>query len=761
MSGPIFVASIIERGTWNTELKLVGHEDSVVVTAFSPRLFKPAAEGSAPASVLALGSRDQSISIWMTGVDRPILVLKDVFDRQVTDLSWAQDGLTLYASSTAGTVAVIQFTAKQLAEPLPLSESSMVKPKTLNMTYSSSSSANGLQISGTMQRPNMLQPRSKHAVQPARASSMAPPRAASVASNGAPRPANARAGAERLPQQIQIMSNGKRRIKPTLIGGGQDGPMESYDFSNSAPAAAPAQVSTSAQPARSMTNHMDLDPPATQVQSTPFTGQQRRTSAFGGDSIASSSVPQSQQAPIIIQQTHSGPPDFSHLMPSTTWREEQAFEAGLAAARLAKGRSREGKTVGGDLTRESVASSQATTIRPAEEADFFSKGLPKALALPAVISVLRRDGEGGGAVEVKNYDGTRPVEVSVLEGTSDSAKLVWMDFVSSFVLRVALSLGYLALALQNGSILVYTNKGRRVTTIALDSPVCLMECRGAVLMVITSAGNLHRWNLQQDKELHRPISCLSLLSGPDDVQATYLHSNGLPVLILRSEQAWTIDSKKNAWTLIASGWFADCSPVWESRGRGRHATIGGSQLPSGSAASTSGSSSTASAGVPGSGFSAVEPAGRWRDPIRGIESEINSLVVARSETGVKPALKPPADDAVRTRDFELSATLRHHELRMQGAILLDSKEEFLTTLRAYAKKISDEGLKMLGEELIRDFLGPIYYQPNKDERSTSWDPTIFDLPKRTVCKELLAIMGKGRFLGGMVTTYQELLKNMM
>jgi protein HIRA/HIR1 len=90
MSGPVFVASVIERKTWATDLKLVGHEDSVVVCAFSPRLFKlhGSRPDSAPATIVAIGSRDQSISIWITGIDKPLLVLKDVFDRQVTDLAW-------------------------------------------------------------------------------------------------------------------------------------------------------------------------------------------------------------------------------------------------------------------------------------------------------------------------------------------------------------------------------------------------------------------------------------------------------------------------------------------------------------------------------------------------------------------------------------------------------------------------------------------------------------------------------------------------
>lgn len=439
----------------------------------------------------------------------------------------------------------------------------------------------------------------------------------------------------------------------------------------------------------------------------------------------------------VIEVERPRPGYLLDSLPSSTFEDEQAFEAALAASRLAKGRSRDGRIVGGDLSRDSLG--PAHEIRPGEDGDFFSKGLPKALSLPAVMSTLRRDGEGGGIVEVQNYEDSRPVEVAVLDSDGPNGKVLWMDFLSRPVVRCALSVGYLTLAQDDGAILVYTNKGRRISTFALDSPVCLMECRGAVLMAITTAGYLHRWNLQQDKELHRPISCLSILKDPDDVHNVFLHINGAPVLILKTEQAWTVDPQKNAWTLVASGWFADCSPIWDGRSRGR-----GPSTSAGNATSLNG------------GFSITDQTGRWREPVRAIESEINSLVVARPTTGREPAIKP-TDDPARLKDFELAATLRHLELRMQAAMFLASKEEYLVTLKAYARKISDEGLKGLGEELVREFIGPIYYHPGDE---TKWEPSVFDVPKRTLCRELLQLMGKNRLLTGMVQTYQELLKNM-
>jgi hypothetical protein len=39
-------------------------------------------------SVVALGADDRSISVWQTKSARPLIVAKEVFERQIMDLSW-------------------------------------------------------------------------------------------------------------------------------------------------------------------------------------------------------------------------------------------------------------------------------------------------------------------------------------------------------------------------------------------------------------------------------------------------------------------------------------------------------------------------------------------------------------------------------------------------------------------------------------------------------------------------------------------------
>lgn len=119
MNGPVFVAAVIEREGWTSEISFVGHENTIQVTAFNPRLFfsEGVPQDRIHAScMLALGADDFSISVWRNTHHKPIVVVRDVFARQLLDLCWANDGLTLYGCSADGTVCAMQFRPDEFPE---------------------------------------------------------------------------------------------------------------------------------------------------------------------------------------------------------------------------------------------------------------------------------------------------------------------------------------------------------------------------------------------------------------------------------------------------------------------------------------------------------------------------------------------------------------------------------------------------------------------------------------------------------------------
>lgn len=109
---------MITRGTWTSEISLVGHENTVEVAAYNPRIFlrdpsQPCTTANI-CSVVALGADDQALSVWQTKSARPLVVANNAFDRNIMDLSWSEDGLTLYAVSSDGTLACLAFDAAEL-----------------------------------------------------------------------------------------------------------------------------------------------------------------------------------------------------------------------------------------------------------------------------------------------------------------------------------------------------------------------------------------------------------------------------------------------------------------------------------------------------------------------------------------------------------------------------------------------------------------------------------------------------------------------
>ena len=60
-------------------------------------------------SCVAVGSRDRSVSVWMTCLPRPLVVVHELFSNSVLDMSWSPDGRRMLACSWDGSVACLEF----------------------------------------------------------------------------------------------------------------------------------------------------------------------------------------------------------------------------------------------------------------------------------------------------------------------------------------------------------------------------------------------------------------------------------------------------------------------------------------------------------------------------------------------------------------------------------------------------------------------------------------------------------------------------
>ena len=115
------VAYIVDRNNWKSDHSLVGHQKAIEVAAFNHNLFSYDSKATRGHTIVALGSKDGSISIWSTAKTKPILVVDNIFTSSILDLSWSPDGYCLLACSWDSSVASLSFTRSELGYVLNLS----------------------------------------------------------------------------------------------------------------------------------------------------------------------------------------------------------------------------------------------------------------------------------------------------------------------------------------------------------------------------------------------------------------------------------------------------------------------------------------------------------------------------------------------------------------------------------------------------------------------------------------------------------------
>ena len=121
MNGGGPTAQIIEREGWKCDKDFVGHRKAVTCVRFHTAILKrqaPKAQKPQQYCCLAVGSRDRSLSVWMTALQRPLVVIHELFNDSILDLSWGPDKCILMACSGDGTVACLQFSENELGNPL-------------------------------------------------------------------------------------------------------------------------------------------------------------------------------------------------------------------------------------------------------------------------------------------------------------------------------------------------------------------------------------------------------------------------------------------------------------------------------------------------------------------------------------------------------------------------------------------------------------------------------------------------------------------
>jgi len=238
------------------------------------------------------------------------------------------------------------------------------------------------------------------------------------------------------------------------------------------------------------------------------------------------------------------------------------------------------------------------------------------------------------------------------------------------------------------------------------------------LMAVTVKGVLHVWNIKNLSIHHMPVSLAPLFltttgSPSPNIKITsiFLRPNGSVIASLSSGSIYTYDISLSSWVCLSSTWWSAGSDAWNPRSR-------------------------------------VSSASSSQGPLAFLEASVAEAAMIAPNPHSNPALERPPW-------WNTALTLGHLESRMHACRLLDSAGEYKQALLQYVKKIADEGFRGKAEEVLREFCGPVYWRPGREEK---WCSTVCGISKRDLLKDVLGILVRSKTLTKLALDWQEMLK---
>ena len=125
-----FTCALLDRtstsddGEWKSTSQFVGSTEPVSVASFHPKLLHRKGKNGTvrTQAVCAVGGGDKTLAVWTNTATVPMFVVRDLFDKHITDVTWGGQGYTLAACSTDGTVVIITMDAMEIGKIFTPSE---------------------------------------------------------------------------------------------------------------------------------------------------------------------------------------------------------------------------------------------------------------------------------------------------------------------------------------------------------------------------------------------------------------------------------------------------------------------------------------------------------------------------------------------------------------------------------------------------------------------------------------------------------------
>ncbi|KAL5017440.1 hypothetical protein ScPMuIL_007029 [Solemya velum] len=766
-SGP--TAQIIEREGWKATLDFVGHRKAITVVRFNPKILskklKKGAEKPQQYTCCAIGSRDRSISIWLTALKRPLVVTHDLFTNSILDITWGTTGMELMTCSLDGTVAFLDFSPEEIG--LPLSQEDVnrllenVYGKCITANKSSSNNTQIIESAAMLTLQQQQQQKQQQQQQERLIADMeASNTSSSLLSN------------RHMPTDKQIETktpDGRRRITPIFLApqrdksqmfmSGQEAPIpfssKNIQFTSSKESSKiviekqdrVTHPGFSSPSSRSGVSNSMSSPPQGSTKTTGSVGDMSKIETPSGDkkSTGDSKSPSMEKVeapitslpqPMAALETKSQeikdkpekvdkPQEKSETQEklksdtSTPERPEKIKEKTKSRLSLPMKRKHDGH--GGkvgrprkiDKDRSLLATPVAPTpvvnerepvrhVQPISEIQIPVPASQKTFSKQ--IAGRPGDTEDSFTISVENDVQSGAVTLHKLKCVHRGVDL-WDHIVSSKVSIVAGSSHIFCVACEDGTLSVFSAKGRKLfPSLVLCSRISILEVTGYHVMAITQKGNIFVWNMQTKQAVIQNESLSGILSANTKLEKCSLTNAGIPVLSLSTHKSYIFSMDLACWVLVHQKGSAvrNCSD-----------------------------------------HQSCTPSNQSR-----LSGPLTSLL-SREERSSFSA----------NRVFQTSphirqvSTLSNLENQVASSLMMKSPTEYKFWLITYIRYLVQEGFESRLREVCEEFLGPVYKTKN-----TQWQDNILGLQKRDLLQEILPFLGTNLKLQRLYTEYQEQLE---
>uniref|UniRef100_A0A672S3B9 Protein HIRA n=1 Tax=Sinocyclocheilus grahami TaxID=75366 RepID=A0A672S3B9_SINGR len=542
-SGP--TAQIIERDGWKTNMDFVGHRKAVTVVKFNPKIFKKKQKNgstpkpSCPYCCCAVGSKDRSLSVWLTSLKRPLVVIHDLFDKSIMDITWTLNGLGLLVCSMDGTVAFLDFSQDELGDPLNEEEKNAIHQniygKSLAITMESHLS------STIIENPEMLK------YQQERQGNQNPNGAQGCShENQTAKLTNVLNGESLedirknlLKKQVETRTaDGRRRITPLCIAQldtGGPAAVNSIGMKSNLLLTSASKI----EPMKALDSRFTERSKATPgVTSVPLT-----IGITPLDRVKDSS---SVKEPKGKDETSSDSEDKGMVKSLSMAKRKGEMEGAEVVEKRKKGRPRKD-------AKMMMPFPQVTFLLSRQQFQISAEKEPSRLTTPVAVLKLPTPSiqksfstqvstDAITYLEVEN-------EVSVVSGARLS-QLKWSREGREW--DMLLTSPHNA-SCEDRTLSVFTTCGRRlIPSIILSTPMSALHCSGHFVMALMASATLSVWDVQKQTVLVKNESLNPILSGTDaTVSQSFLTQQGVPVVSLSNGKTYCFNSSLETWNLIA------------------------------------------------------------------------------------------------------------------------------------------------------------------------------------------------------------------